>query len=147
MCMCVCKVNYFSQIQKASSKKSPVLWWHRHTYVDKFVKITLSQVMENRGIVKVCQVGHIFGFFVFWRIDLLKDVFLEILTLLFFNRRFFLFDSIFEVIEVTYCIFVGLRNFVRKAFFEVRKIFFTHSQHVYARVVLEERCSFFYIYL
>jgi len=52
------------------------------TYVDKLVQITLSQVMEDRGIVKVCQVGHIFAFFVFGWIDLADEVFLEILGLL-----------------------------------------------------------------
>jgi hypothetical protein len=57
------------------------------TYVDKFIKITLSQVMENRGIVKVCQVGHILTFFVFWRVDLIDEVFLEILGLGFTQRK------------------------------------------------------------
>lgn len=57
----------------------------RCTYVDKFVKITLSQVMENRGIIKISQVRHIFSFFVFGRVDLLKDVLLKILGLLFFS--------------------------------------------------------------
>jgi hypothetical protein len=57
------------------------------TYVDKLVKITLSQVMEDRGIVKISQVGHIFAFFVFGGVDLSNKVFLEILGLFFRSSR------------------------------------------------------------
>jgi len=46
------------------------------TYVDQLVVVSLSQVMEHRGIVKVCQVGHILGFFVFRRVHLLEQIFL-----------------------------------------------------------------------
>lgn len=38
--------------------------------------------MQNRSVVKIGQVGHIFGFLVFWRIDLLKEIFLQIAGLL-----------------------------------------------------------------
>lgn len=55
--------------------------WPAHTYVDKFVVVPLSQVMEYRGIVKVCQVGHILSFFVFGRVDLLKLILLEVFGL------------------------------------------------------------------
>lgn len=53
----------------------------KHTYIDELVVVSLSQVMENGGIVKIGQVRHILGLFVFWWIDLLEDIFLEILRL------------------------------------------------------------------
>ena len=56
----------------------------RGTYVDQLSVVTLLQVMQHRGIVKVCQVGHILGFLVFRGIDLGQLVFLEVLGLLFF---------------------------------------------------------------
>lgn len=61
--------------------------------------------MENRGIVKVCQVGHIFAFFVFGWIDLSNEIFLEILGL--FLVRHFIFKSgkeifLFRQIEVLF---------------------------------------------
>jgi hypothetical protein len=37
--------------------------------------------MENRGIVKISQVGHILAFFVFGWIDLSNEILLEILGL------------------------------------------------------------------
>lgn len=40
------------------------------TYVDKFSVITLLQVVEHRGIVKISQVRHILCLLVFWWIDL-----------------------------------------------------------------------------
>ncbi|CRK93368.1 CLUMA_CG006907, isoform A [Clunio marinus] len=49
----------------ASEKAQASRLANSRTYVDKFGQITLSQVMENRGIVKISQVGHIFAFFVF----------------------------------------------------------------------------------
>jgi hypothetical protein len=55
------------------------------TYVDKLVKVTLSQVMKNRGIVKISQVGHVFAFFVLGRVDLSNKIFLDIFDLFFVN--------------------------------------------------------------
>lgn len=52
------------------------------TYVDQLVVVTLLQVMQHRGIVKVCQVGHILRFLVFRGIDLAQLIFLEIFRLL-----------------------------------------------------------------
>jgi len=33
--------------------------------------------MKDRGIVKVCQVGHVLAFFILWRVQLLENVLLE----------------------------------------------------------------------
>lgn len=52
------------------------------TYVDQLVVVTLLQVMQHRGIVKICQVGHILRFLVFRGIDLANLIFLEIFRLL-----------------------------------------------------------------
>lgn len=43
--------------------------------------------MEDRGIVKISQVGHILAFFVFRWVDLSNKVFLEILRLFFRSMR------------------------------------------------------------
>lgn len=51
------------------------------TYIDELVVISLPQVMEHRGIVKVCQVRHILSFFVFRRVHLLELIFLEVFRL------------------------------------------------------------------
>lgn len=68
--------------------------WHDRTYVDELSQITLSQVMENRGIVKVSQVRHVFAFFVLGGVDLSDEVFLEVLGLFVrsFRRRKFVCD-------------------------------------------------------
>lgn len=74
--------------REKTHKKTPMLLQLRpskRTYIDKLVIVSLLQVMKYRGIVKVCQVRHIFSFFVFWWIDLVDLFFLEILGL---NFRF-----------------------------------------------------------
>ena len=78
--------NFFSIVYTifSNSKKAEAFGGlAASTYVDKLVKITLSQVMENRSIVKISQVGHIFAFFVFGGVDLSNKVFLEVLGLFF----------------------------------------------------------------
>ena len=47
------------------------------THVDQLCKIPLLQVVKDRGIVEICQVGHVLAFFVLWRIQLLEKVFLQ----------------------------------------------------------------------
>lgn len=51
------------------------------TYVDQLGTITLAQVMQDRGIVKIGQVRHILAFLVFGRVDLADQILLEILGL------------------------------------------------------------------
>lgn len=58
-----------------------------NTYVDQLMVVSLLQVMEDRSIVKIGQIGHIFGFLVFGRIDLLEEIFLKITGLCFFGRK------------------------------------------------------------
>lgn len=67
------------------------------TYIDKFMVITLFQVMKHRSIVKVCQVWHIFCLLVFWWIDLSNNIFLEIFSLFWFliDRECFVIDFIY----------------------------------------------------
>ena len=74
--------------QLVKKAKASVQIGDRCTYVDKLVKITLSQVMEDRGIVKISQVGHILAFFVFGWIHLTDKVFLEVLGLIFHRMIF-----------------------------------------------------------
>lgn len=57
------------------------------TYIDELVVVSLPQVMEHRGIVKVCQVRHILSFFVFRRVHLLELIFLEV-SCLFCSLRY-----------------------------------------------------------
>lgn len=61
--------------------------------------------MENRGIVKVSQVRHVFAFFVLGGVDLSDEVFLEVLGLFVrsFRRRKFVCD--FEGYEFWYFLF------------------------------------------
>lgn len=63
------------------------------TYVDKFVVVSLFQVMEYRGIIKVCQVRHILSLLVFWWIHLCELILLEILALLVWIPIVFFFVS------------------------------------------------------
>lgn len=63
------------------------------THVNQFVEISLAQIMQHRGIVQICQIGHIFSFFVFGRIHLAHQVLLEVLGLQ--NRiKFFVCRSV-----------------------------------------------------
>lgn len=85
-------------IKSTQIKLKPLRAWHDHTYVDELSQITLSQVMENRGIVKVSQVRHVFAFFVLGGVDLSNKVFLEVLGLFvgsFGRRKFVRFQEIF----------------------------------------------------
>lgn len=52
------------------------------TYVDEFMVVTLLQIVKDRSIVKVCQVGHILCLLIFWWIDLCDQIFLEIFGLI-----------------------------------------------------------------
>lgn len=67
------------------------------TYIDKFMVITLLQVMKHRSIVKVCQVWHIFCLLVFRWIDLSNKIFLEIFSLFWFliDQECFVIDFFF----------------------------------------------------
>ena len=56
---------------------------HKNTYVDQFGEVSLLEIVKDRGIVQVCQVGHILTFFVFWRIQLLQQILLQSFLLLF----------------------------------------------------------------
>lgn len=61
--------------------------WSANTYVDQLMVVSLLQVMEDRSIVKIGQIGHIFGFLVFWWIDLLEKIFLKITGLNIFSAK------------------------------------------------------------
>lgn len=50
-------------------------------YVDEFGVVTLLQVVEDRSIVEVSQIGHVFGFLILGRVHLLQLVLLEVLGL------------------------------------------------------------------
>lgn len=51
------------------------------TYVNKFMVISLLQVIQNRSVVEVCQVGHILAFLVLRWVDLSNKIFLEVFRL------------------------------------------------------------------
>lgn len=51
------------------------------TYVDELIDIASFQVPQDRSIVKVGQVGHVFAFLVFGGVHLLQLIFLERLLL------------------------------------------------------------------
>jgi hypothetical protein len=40
-----------------------------HTYINDFMKVALSQVMQYSSFVKMSQIGHVFDFLEFWWID------------------------------------------------------------------------------
>lgn len=47
-------------------------------YVDELGVVTLLQVVEDRSIVEIGQIGHVFGFLILGRIHLLQLILLEI---------------------------------------------------------------------
>lgn len=47
-------------------------------YVDELGVVTLLQVVEDRSIVEVGQIGHILGFLILGRVHLLQLVLLEV---------------------------------------------------------------------
>lgn len=51
------------------------------TYVNKLMVISLLQVIQNRSVVEVCQVGHILAFFVLRWVDLAYKILLEVFCL------------------------------------------------------------------
>lgn len=67
-------------LQNATKNKT------RMPYVDQLMVVSLLQVMQNWSVVKISQVGHIFGFFVFRGVDLGDQFLLEVLFL-FFRRE------------------------------------------------------------
>lgn len=81
------------------------------TYIDELVVVSLPQVMEHRGIVKVCQVRHILSFFVFRWVHLLELIFLEVFCLLLFVQQF-IFISCRPVCQLRFIIiiFILLRS-------------------------------------
>lgn len=52
------------------------------TYVDHLGVVTLLQIMQDGRLVKIGQIGHIFGLFVFGGIHLGNQIFLEVFLLL-----------------------------------------------------------------
>lgn len=52
------------------------------TYVNEFMVVSLLEVMQDRSIIKVCQVGHILAFFILWGVDLIHLFLLEVLILM-----------------------------------------------------------------
>lgn len=50
-------------------------------YVDELGVVTLLQVVENRSIVEVGQIGHVLGFLILGRVHLLQLILLEVLGL------------------------------------------------------------------
>ena len=50
----------------------------KKTYVDQFSEISLFQVVEDRGIIQVGQVGHVLSLLILGRIQLLQKIFLDI---------------------------------------------------------------------
>lgn len=70
--------NHFEECGYEKQKRTSKAHRTQNTYVDQLGVVSLPQVMQNRSVVKIGQVGHIFGFLVFWRIDLLEEIFLQI---------------------------------------------------------------------
>lgn len=59
-------------------------WLHTcgATYVDQLMVVTLPQVVQDGGVVEVCQVGHILSLLILRWVHLLQKVLLEGLLLL-----------------------------------------------------------------
>lgn len=53
----------------------------RGTYVNQFVVVALLQIVQHGRVVQVSQIGHVFDFLEFRRIDRMANVFLERLLL------------------------------------------------------------------
>jgi len=51
------------------------------SYIDELGVVTLLQVVEDRSIVEVSQIGHVLAFLILGRIHLLQLVLLEVLGL------------------------------------------------------------------
>lgn len=78
------------------------------TYIDELVVVSLPQVMEHRGIVKVCQVRHILSFFVFRWVHLLERIFLEVFRLLSVYQFIFI-SYVDPFVSVYHCLFYNSR--------------------------------------
>lgn len=52
------------------------------TYVNELMVVSLLEVMQDRSIIKVCQVGHILAFFILGGVDLSHLFLLEVLILM-----------------------------------------------------------------
>lgn len=52
-------------------------WPNSGTYVDKFMVISLFKIVQDGGVIEICQVGHILTFLVFRWIYLSNLFFLE----------------------------------------------------------------------
>jgi len=63
----------FGEIEDKKYRKSFVV----KTYVDEFSNVTLAQIVQNRCVIEVCQVGHVLSLLVFRRVKLLQEVLLD----------------------------------------------------------------------
>jgi len=66
--------------QQSSKGGRPLLLGQ--TYVDELSVVTLLEIVQDRGVVKVCQVGHILSLLILGRVHLLQQVLLQGLLLL-----------------------------------------------------------------
>ena len=57
-------------------------WYGTSPYVNELGVVTLFQVVQDRRVVEVRQVGHILGLLILGRVDLRQLVLLEVLVLL-----------------------------------------------------------------
>lgn len=89
---CVCVFHADGSHCTYNTKQKPCRQYNDCiTYVDEFMVVTLLQIVKDRSVVKVCQVGHILCLLIFWWIDLCDQIFLEIFGLI----EFFLFCLVF----------------------------------------------------
>ena len=51
------------------------------THIDEFEVVTLFEVVQDRCVIQVGQIGHVFALLEFRRVHLLQQVFLERLLL------------------------------------------------------------------
>lgn len=59
----------------------------RSSYVDELVVVTLFQIVQDRRIVEVCQVGHVLSLLILGRVHLLEQVFLHVPDLHYAGRE------------------------------------------------------------
>ncbi len=67
--------------KKEKKKTKLVVSSSRDTYIDELGVVALSQIVQDGRVVEVSQIGHVFNFFEFRRIDRKALVFLEMLFL------------------------------------------------------------------
>jgi hypothetical protein len=68
------------------------------TYVNELNVVSLLEVMQDRSVIKICQVGHVLAFFILGGVYLRNLILLEVLVLMGEKEQHTRLESSLEVI-------------------------------------------------